>query len=304
MKRVLVTGASGFIGRHSLHSLVERGYEVHAVTPGPVVPGPYRWHHVDLLAPGGAALLMQEIRPTHLLHFAWYAVPGQYWTSLENFRWVRASLELLQEFQVCGGQRVVMAGTCAEYDWRYGACVENVTPLSPTTPYGVCKNALRALGEAFGAQTGLSFAWGRIFFLYGPHELPSRLVASVICALLRGEPARTSHGRQIRDFLHVQDVADAFVHLLESEVTGAVNVASGRPVALREVVTRIADMIGRRDLLEVGAIPTPPSEPGLLVADTGRLNREVGWVPRYSLEEGLRQTIAWWRENLQEGDAG
>lgn len=304
MKRVLVTGASGFIGRHSLHLLAERDYEVHAVTLGPVVPGPYRWHHVDLLVPGGVDCLVREVRPTHLLHFAWYAVPGQYWTSLENFRWVQASLELLQAFQACGGHRVVMAGTCAEYDWRYGACVEDVTPLNPATPYGVCKNALHALAEAFGVQTGLSVAWGRIFFLYGPHEPPGRLVASVIGALLRGQPARTSHGRQVRDFLHVQDVADAFVHLLESEVTGAVNVASGRPVALLDVVGRIADLIGRRDLLEVGAIPASPSEPMLLVADTGRLNREAGWTPRYGLEEGLRHTIAWWQETLQREGRG
>lgn len=299
MKRVLVTGATGFIGRHSLQSLRGQGYEVHAVTIDNTVPGDFIWHKADLLNSDSIANLMAEVRPTHLVHFAWYAVPGKYWTSLENFRWVRASLELLQAFHDNGGKRAVFAGSCAEYDWRYGCCVEDVTPLNPATTYGTCKNALRAMVETFAKETKLSVAWGRIFFLYGPHEHPNRLVSSVIKSLLEGKAARTSHGRQIRDLMHVQDVADAFVALLNSEVTGSVNIASGQPIALREVVTQIGEIISRPELLEIGALPASTSEPPILVADTRRLNEEVGWSPQYSLDEGLRHTIAWWQEALR-----
>jgi nucleoside-diphosphate-sugar epimerase len=152
--------------------------------------------------------------------------------------------------------------------------------------------------ESFARQMNISAAWGRIFFLFGPHEHPSRLVASVTRSLLRGERARCSHGEQVRDLLYVQDVADAFVALLESDVSGPVNIASGQPVRLKEVIYRIGEKIGREDLIELGAIAAPANDPPSLVAETIRLNREVGWSPQHSLDEGLESTISWWKNHL------
>jgi nucleoside-diphosphate-sugar epimerase len=197
-----------------------------------------------------------------------------------------------------GGRRIVAAGTCAEYDWRYGYCAERVTPLAPATLYGTCKHALQRILEAYAAQANLSAAWGRLFFLYGPHEHESRLVASVIRAMLRAEPARSSHGRQVRDFLHTLDAADAFAALLDSDVTGALNIASGQPVSLREVIAEVAAQLSAERLVALGALPAPPNEPPLLVADVRRLTEEVGWRPRYALRAGLAATIAWWRDEL------
>ena len=126
MKKVLLTGASGFVGRHCLPALVARGYEVHAVSssataPADTPPG-VRWHQADLLDGAQVSALLAQVRPRHLLHSAWYAVPGKYWTAPENFRWVRASLHLLQTFAAHGGRRVVVVGSSAEYDWHYGYC--------------------------------------------------------------------------------------------------------------------------------------------------------------------------------------
>jgi len=300
MKKVLITGASGFIGRHCLPILLTRGYEVHAAdSRGSAENVPdICWHQVDLLNSLEIRRLMGEVRPTHLLHFAWFTTPGEYWTARENLHWVRASLDLLQAFEELGGKRVVMAGTCAEYDWQYGYCSEQVTPLAPATLYGMCKHSLQIVLDSFARQTGLSAAWGRIFFLYGPHEHPSRLISSVIISLLKGEPARCSHGNQIRDFLYVEDVADAFTALLESNVTGPVNVASGCPIALRDIIYKIAEKIDRKDLIQLGVLPVSVHEPHLLVADVSRLTNEVGWLPKYNLDNGLAKTIAWWREHL------
>ena len=105
--------------------------------------------------------------------------------------------------------------------------------------------------NAFCQQVELSSAWGRIFFLYAPHEYPQRLVSSVIRSLLKGEVARCSHGNQIRDFLYVQDVADGFIALLDSQVNGAVNIASGSPIALKEVIYQIAGKLNRENLIEL-----------------------------------------------------
>ena len=301
MKKVLVTGAGGFVGRHSLKTLVERGFDVHAIASKslPTVNSDCTWHLANLLDYTSIKELICQVKPTHLLHFAWcYSVPGQYWKSEDNFLWVQASLELLRQFREQGGERVVMGGTCAEYDWKYGYCSEFVTPRNPDTPYGICKNSLQEMLESYSKLTNLSSAWGRIFFPYGPYEYVDRLVASVICSLLKAEPARCSHGRQMRDFLYVQDVADAFVALLESDVTGPVNIGSGQPIAIKDIVYKIGEQIGRSDLIQLGAIPAGTNDTPLLVGDVTRLFQDVGWLPKFDLDTGLKQTIIWWEKQL------
>jgi nucleoside-diphosphate-sugar epimerase len=296
MTRVLVTGASGFVGRRAVSRLVERGFEVHAVTRREPTSFAWscKWHVSNLLDQGEIGALLQRVRPTHLLHLAWHTVPVEYWNARDNFAWVQASLELMRWFHDVGGSRLVMAGTCAEYDWRYGWCSEGTTPTVPRTTYGVCKNALSSLVAAFADSTGISAAWGRIFFLYGPYEHPTRFVSSVVRSLLRGEVARCSAGMQMRDFLHVHDAADALVALLESRVDGAVNIGSGHAECLSDVAGRIADIVGRGDLLQLGALPGSPDDPPFLCADVRRLCGEVRWSPFYDLETGLNHTIQWW----------
>ena len=246
----------------------------------------------DLLDPGAVTRLVEELRPTHLVHFAWYAEPGAFWQSPENERWRTASLHLLETFAASGGERAVVAGTCAEYDWSGdGLLSERSTPLAPQTPYGEAKNALREATE----KLSLSLAWGRIFFLYGPHEDPRRLVASVTRSLIAGTPARTTHGQQVRDFLHVADAGDAFAALLDSAVEGPVNIGSGEGVAVADVVQRLAAIVNRPDLLQLGALETAPNDPPVLVADVARLRDDVGWQPSRSLDDGLPDTVEWWR---------
>jgi nucleoside-diphosphate-sugar epimerase len=307
---VLVTGASGFLGRHCLPLLVEAGFDVHALSRRPErtsTPGICR-HAVDLLAPGSAAEVMSRLRPQYLLHLAWYAVPGKFWEARENLDWLRASLELLLGFAGYGGERLVIAGSCAEYDWNDannrsgGECSEAATPLLPGTLYGSSKHALERVLYHSRRQTGVSSAWGRIFFLYGPGEPPERLVAYAVRSLLQGEPAHCSEGRQVRDFLHVTDAAAAFVALLRSAVEGPVNIASGIPVSIRQILEQIGLETGRPDLLRYGAressLNNSAAEPARLWANVRRLKEEVGFNPQYDLARGIRQTVEWWRHSL------
>ena len=298
LKRVLVTGAAGFIGRHCLPSLISNGFEVHAADVSVLKEKHHglHWHQVDLLDKKQCSELLETIHPTHLLHFAWYAKPEEYWNSLENIRWVEGSLHLLRAFHMNDGKRVVMAGTCAEYDWKFGYCSEYVTPCVPSSLYGTCKNAMQHLLTDFSRETGLSSAWGRIFFLYGPHEHPNRLVSSVIIKLIQNKTAPCSHGNQIRDFLHVEDVASAFVSLLMSNVEGPVNIASGKPIVLKEIILSIADKLGKNSLIKLGALPHKENEPSVIFADTQRLLSEVIWQPQYDIDRGIRETIDWWQE--------
>ncbi|MBU0996137.1 MAG: NAD(P)-dependent oxidoreductase [Proteobacteria bacterium] len=301
MKKFFVTGATGFIGSHCIESLSMRSdIEVHALTIDDISQDSLnvQWHKADLMDTKSMHDLLNDIQPTHLLHFAWYAAPGKYWTSIENLAMVQASLALLKTFAEVGGKRCVMAGSCAEYDWHYGYCSERITPTVPGSLYGTCKSAMQKILESFSLQTGVSSAWGRIFYLYGPREHPSRLVPSVICSLLKDKPAKCSHGEQIRDFLYVKDVADAFIALLESDVRGSVNICSGIPIRLSEIIMNIAEVFDKQDFVQLGAIPVSPDEPGLIVGNNGRLFKEVGWKPKYMMEQGISETITWWKKHL------
>ena len=306
MTRVLVTGGSGFIGRGSLAPLMTAGFEVHAVTArgrdGDALPA-VRWEHADLLSAGAAETLIRRVKPTHLLHLAWYAEPGAFWESAENLRWVEASLRLLRAFAEHGGQRAVLAGSCAEYAWGDQVhCIERETPCRPATLYGASKHALRLVAERHAANVELSLAWGRVFFVFGPREHPSRLGGSVARSLVLGQPAPLSHGEQVRDFLYSEDLADAFVALLRSEVEGPVNLASGTPVRVRELAEALASAAHRLDLLRFGELPAPSGEPAVLSACVDRLRDEVGWAPKATLEQRAADTIAWWRSELKAGD--
>jgi nucleoside-diphosphate-sugar epimerase len=294
--RILLTGAGGFIGRHVLTQLQDAGHEVHAVSTkqrSPAGDG-VTWHRADLL---GGAEIVADVGPEVLLHLAWYVEPGRYWTAPENIRWVEASLALLRAFADAGGRRAVFAGTSAEYDWSAAGtrCHEHRTPLRPASLYGAAKHALHMAAAPYAEQAAFEFAWGRVFVVYGPGEADERLIPSVGRRLLAGEPVPTTSGEQVRDFMYVEDAAAAFAALADSDATGAVNIASGDPVRVRDVVETLALHTGRPDLLRPGALPDREGDPPRLVADVTRLRREVGIAPKKALHEGLAQTLAWLR---------
>jgi nucleoside-diphosphate-sugar epimerase len=299
VKRVLLTGASGFIGHHCIGPLAAHGYEVHAVSSRKITGDPTaNWHHANLLDPSVIAALVHEVRPSHLLHMAWDATPGKYWTSIDNLRWVASSLSLFHAFAETGGTRIVAAGTCAEYEWRSGMCTEEATPLIPATPYGIYKHSLQLMLGAFCQQTGITGAWGRIFSLYGPAEYPQRLVASAVRALLSGEDAKCGNANLVRDYSHAADIAGAFVALLESNVAGAVNIGSGHGIHLGDIMLKIGELLDAKDRVKLSIRPPDASgEPEVLIANTARL-AAIGWKPQFDLDSGLADTIAWWRRQL------
>lgn len=300
--KVLVTGGTGVIGRWVVHALASEGDVVHvagraarSVTlPAGVVP-----HDVDLLDERQARELVAQVQPQAVVHLAWEMAHGRFWNSPENARWEEATVRLVGEARDLGAERVVVAGTCAEYDWTqlegsHGRCDERATPLRPTTPYGASK--LRTL-ERLSAlpDAGSWLAWGRVFSPYGPGEASGRLVPSLVTALLDGRPALVANPSAVRDYLYAREVGRGFVALLRSDVGGAVNVASGVPVSLGDLARAVADAAGRPDLVQLGSGAMRPDQPARLVADVTRLRDEVGYPPHVDLGEGLRDAVTWWR---------
>lgn len=301
--RVLVTGASGFIGSHLTRLLVGNGTEVHLlVRPGSdlsrvedVRSSPsLHVHGCDLADSAELALQVDAIRPELCIHLAWSPTPGRELNAPENRDSLVASVSLLHLLAQAGCRRVLMAGTCVEYDTDQGYLSEG-SPTRPRTLYAASKLALLTYAERYAALAGMDFTWLRFFYLHGPFEDSRRLVPSVTLRLLAGEPALVTPGEQIKDYLHVEDVAAAVWAVAQSRLNGIVNIGSGRPVSVREVVTKIAECVDRVGLLRLGALAYAEHDPMFVCANNGRLVQNTGWRPRYDLDQGLRQTVAWWR---------
>jgi nucleoside-diphosphate-sugar epimerase len=299
VSRVLITGASGFVGRFAVEALKGRGFDVHGVARRPpenvLIDG---WHEANLLEPSAPAQVVREAGATHLLHLAWTTEHGRYWEDAANRDWISATRRLIKAFAEAGGSRFVLAGSCAQYDWSTAEPLsERETPRRPATLYGRAKEETAELLESSSAEVGVSTATGLLFFPYGPHEWPQRLVSSVARHLLAGEEAPVSAGMQVRDFLHVTDCGAALAALLDSEVAGPVNVGSGEGTPVADVAESVAGIVGCPELLRLGALPG--DDETRVVAATERLRDEVGFVPRFGLEEGLRDTVEWWRQRMR-----
>jgi nucleoside-diphosphate-sugar epimerase len=287
--RLLLTGATGFIGSQTIAGLLERNFEVHAVSSRPNVslPSPVVYHRVNLLERQSVETLCKQVQASHLLHFAWYVETGHYWNSPKNLAWTAASLQLLQSFAENGGQRAVFSGTCAEQPVE-----QNIT--APAGVYPRCKDSLRRIAEDFCRTAHLSFAWGRIFFLYGPGESRSRLVASAVLSLLDSQKVICKNPAFRRDFMHVRDVANAFVHLLASDYRGTLDIGSGTSVSLKDLVETLATQCKRSDLIELRPESEQAEEPLEIKANPQMLN-DLNFRPQFTLAAGLQDSIDWWK---------
>jgi len=291
---VFATGGSGFLGRHCLEALVRHGFRVHAVSRtrrDPAADG-ITWHLLDLHVREAVEQLMRSLRPSHLLHLAWITTPNHYRYAPENLDWLEASFALLRAFGEQGGQRFVGVGSSAEYDVGAGPCAEEATPIRPASLYGQCKAACWMATKAYARRYGFTAAWARVFLPYGPGDDPRRLIPSLLAALAAGTQIDVSDGSQVRDFVHVIDIAELLARLLAAtQATGAFNVGTGRGTSVRQVIELAADHFHARELVRFGALPRREDEPLSLVADMTKVQREFVWHAGTSIEDGLEQLL-------------
>jgi nucleoside-diphosphate-sugar epimerase len=276
--RVLLTGASGFLGRHVLEQLAAQDVDV--VVVGRVSPIGYSGEFItaDLLEYDQLQHVVDRAKATHLVHLAWETEYGNYWNSLSNLRWLESTLRLVERFCDGGGEKVVAAGTCAEYDWTVGYCREDSSPLNPSSLYGKSKNAANTLAATICHAYGAEFAWGRIFCLFGLGEDPRRLVPSLIDVFENRRSPFPIGINNYRDFLHVSDVARGLSHLCLSDAKGSFNISSGHPIQLADIVRFVAKALGANADCLIERAVVQANEPELLVGDNKKL-RSIGWAP-------------------------
>ncbi len=296
LKRIIVTGATGFIGRQVIPLLLLSGYEVIAIArQTSVLDESLNYHQLDLMDTNEVSKLLKKCSASHLLHLAWNVEPGVFWHSNTNFLWLQASIHLVREFVNCGGQHVIIAGTCAEYDWKYGICNEQTTPCKPNSLYSACKNALHCVLDQHAKKEQYRLAWGRVFFPFGDYESPEKLIPTVIRGMLTQTLRQGSEGSQKRDFIHSEDVAKAFTEIVKSDVQGAVNIGSGSALSIREIVGYIANKFNSEQLI-CFADSRQLLEPPLVQADISKFIMESHWTLPKTIYQRIDQTINWWEQ--------
>lgn len=286
-KKVLLTGATGLIGKEIITPLKERGFEIYALTIDKNNPGGVNWIFCNLFDENSVKKALEEVKPTHLLNFAW-ATTGDYLTSEINFEFVKAGLNLIKIFKENGGNRAVYAGTCFEYEFKDEPLKEGGS-LNPQTLYAVSKNALHQMTEEYCRINNISFGYGRIFYVFGHGENEKRLTAHTINNLRNNLEVVINNGDLIKDYMYTKDIAGAFAALLDSSVEGSVNICTGRGISLREYTGYIAKQLGKEEYLTIKQEAT--SQPPVIVGDNTRLTQEVGYKIKYDFESAIKEIL-------------
>ena len=204
-KKVILTGSTGLIGKEAVLPLKNAGFEVICLNS----------KICNLFNKTDIVNCFEKFDANYLIHFAWFT--GENYLSSEiNKKYLDSSLFMLEQFAKNGGKRAVFAGTCFEYQFK-DTPLKETDPLAPQTLYAKCKVDLNKKASDFCSKNGISFGWGRIFYVYGHNEGPTRLTASILNKLKNDQPMQVNYGQLEKDYIFTKDIAQAFTTFLNSK---------------------------------------------------------------------------------------
>jgi nucleoside-diphosphate-sugar epimerase len=304
-RRVLVTGATGFIGSHLAKRLVKRGAEVHAF----VHSSGSLWrvkeiqerlflHGIDLCDQASVNSACQEINPEIVYHLAAYGVNYEQQDIKQALDTnVMGTVNLIRGLRGTACKRFIHTSTFAEYGHKDHP-IRETDSLEPVGIYASTKAAASLIAPVVAGECGIPLSIIRLFTVYGPFEGEDKFVPYVILSLLDGKAPKLTTCRQVRDYIYVEDVVEAYLNAADISIDEplTLNIGSGVPITLQDVVRNISKLLYNKSEVLFGAIPHRRNEIWQAYADVTKAREVLGWYARIPLEEGLLRTIDWFRQ--------
>ncbi|MBR9896579.1 MAG: NAD(P)-dependent oxidoreductase [Gammaproteobacteria bacterium] len=290
--KILITGASGFIGSAVVKTLLEQNINFTAIGRSrPKHVDDSQFMPVDLTCHTITSLteIIERAECTHLLHLAWYVEPSKFWSAQENMDWVAYSITLFSAFHKAGGRTIVSTGSCAEYTNSNEILYETESDASPNTLYGTAKLSLKNVASAWALEHSVDFRWARIFFAYGPGMPNTKLIPSLIRSLNGTEPLFSVNASDRRDFIYIDDIAKAILCLLASPKNGTFNVCSQQGHSVFEILDVLRELTGY-NVEPIKTIANKSTSNTPIIGSNSHL-KEIGWQPHYDLVSGLSEMI-------------
>lgn len=305
--RILLTGASGFIGSHLLAKLLKNNIPVAIIRHSNNDPWRIKKYLKDIIVIDHSSdtitknvSKIQEFSPDTLIHLGWYGVENKYRNNqnqiVEN---LSRTVSIFNMAHSAGVKTIIGLGSQAEYGPNIKPIDENMETV-PTTIYGVAKLCSYQVLNLLCKQNDIRFSWLRLFSAYGPMDNSCWLIPMIILTLLKREVPSLTKGEQQWDYLYISDICDAIYSVFANpEAQGIFNLGSGKTHSIRSIAEKIRDIIDPSLPINFGKIPYGPDQIMYLRSNNGRLCKTTGWVPQIHLHEGLQTTIDWYRKNAK-----
>jgi UDP-glucuronate decarboxylase len=285
-KKIMLLGCTGEIGSRLTLLLINSGYEVFGVraTRECKIKHPLHSCYDINLLDEELELDFLGMKPEVLVHTAWYTAPNQFWESELNSSWVNASKRIISDFEDSGGKYLVVTGSCAEYTWNLNEPLKETSPELPASQYG--RSRLELLNWIRNRE--LPFLWTRTFFQFGLNEPAGRLIPSLIDSLIEGKPYIIRSGKDVRDFVYIEDVVDILYYLISQQQKGVVNIGSGVGIEIEAASRKVIGLLGREDLI---TFHDQVSQKSIVVSNPEKLNSIIGVYPWRTLDSALSESV-------------